>query len=57
MEKDKPEITEGDICPECGEGDVVVESYKPFYLNCDNCGVRWNDRGQRVPLLNATAGY
>lgn len=56
-EKAKGYITEGDTCPECEVGNVVVGSHNPIYLTCDNCGARWNDRGERVPLRNATAGY
>ena len=49
-------VFEGDICPECGDCKVELESWNPFYLHCPNCGARWNDRGMRVPCQSATTG-
>lgn len=48
------EVHEGDRCPECREG-VIVIKYPEFYMECDNCGARWNDRGQRVACGDAPA--
>jgi uncharacterized protein (DUF983 family) len=50
-------VYEGDICPECKEGKIVPTSWKPLRLKCDNCGATYNDKGERIPCDNATAGY
>jgi len=41
-------VCENDICPECGKGIIVANWLSAFWLECDNCGARWNDRGIRV---------
>ncbi len=47
----KEYITEGDTCPECGMEKVKADySRGSFYLKCNNCGVMWNDRGERVAI-------
>lgn len=48
---------EGDKCPECNEGTVTVINIKPMRMKCTICGATYNDRGERVPCDNATAGY
>ena len=53
----KDYVCEGDTCPECGDYKITIESYDPLYLHCENCGARWNGRGNRVPLLNANTVY
>lgn len=42
------QIREGDRCPECGDGIIVLRTIPAVWLGCDNCGARWNDKGQRV---------
>lgn len=42
-------VREGDTCPDCGEGIVDYrDNPSEGWLECDNCGARWNDRGIRV---------
>ena len=48
-------VYEGDTCPECGEGTVVAQWHPVFWLECNNCGARWNDKGQRVACGDALA--
>ena len=54
----EPDAYEGDTCPECGEGKIIGTMENGcFRMKCDNCGATYNDRGMRVALDNATAGY
>lgn len=43
-------LCEGDKCPECDDGTIVAQYCPAFWLECDNCGARWNDRGMRVAV-------
>ena len=55
--KNKDIVYEGDTCPECGEGIIRGIFIPHFRMKCENCGASYNDRGERVPCENATAGY
>lgn len=42
-------VVEGDTCPECGEGEIWVKfDVVPVYMECDKCGAKWNDRGEKA---------
>ena len=54
----EPDVYEGDTCPECGDGKIIGTMRDNYFtMKCDNCGATYNDRGMRVALDNATAGY
>ena len=36
-QNDKTEITEGAVCPECGDGVVKVKGDNPSYMECTHC--------------------
>ncbi len=44
-------VKEGDVCPACSDGVVRVKSLNPFYMECTHCHARWNDRGQRITVV------